>query len=44
MVTNGMTIQTGYSQPMESIQHGIKPEPSKQNLVNEREQSMKESK
>ena len=30
------------SQPMESILHGIKP--SKQSLVNEREQSMKEPK
>jgi hypothetical protein len=29
---------------MESIIHGIKPEPSKQSLVNEREQSMKEPK
>jgi hypothetical protein len=35
---------TGYSQPMESIIHGIKPEPSKQSLVNERGQSMKEPK
>jgi hypothetical protein len=29
---------------MESILHGIKPEPSKQSLVNDREQSMKELK
>jgi hypothetical protein len=29
---------------MESILHGLKPEPSKQSLVNEREQSMKEPK
>jgi hypothetical protein len=37
-------VVTGYSQPMESILQGIKLEPSKQSLVNEREQSMKEPK
>jgi hypothetical protein len=37
-------VVTGYSQPMESILHGIKPKPSKRSLVNEREQSMKEPK